>query len=143
MTKKILVVLLAISVLGCAVFGWLWNRQRNDASDLERACAFAAGNANARFWDYLCEGNEYDYRYGVAELTAFYDAYALLCSETEGSSDTNCLHTNQLLGVLMDYPALQEEQVKMLVELTGLLKEDPRDGNAYILVFDLYNQLAR
>ncbi len=143
MSRKVLAVLLAISILGCAAFSLLWSCLRNDAPVMEQACTYAAGNANARFWDYLSYGNEYDYRYGVAELTAFYDAYVLLCTETEGSTNTNCLHINQLLGILMDYPVLQEEQVKMLVELTGLLKENPGDGNAYVLVFDLYNQLTR
>jgi len=91
----------------------------------------------------LSNANEYDYHYGVAELTAFYDAYCILRIETKGELDTNCLYINQLLGELLDHPELNEDQVKMLVELSGILKENPHDGNAYVLVFALYNELTR
>lgn len=141
--KKLLMTALIVALCASTVFCALWVRQTRDHSDLEQQCQYASRLAYERFRDYQDNGSDYDYYYGVSQLVSFYDSYTYLVTETEGSTDTDCLYLNQLLGVLMDYPELTTEQVRTLVNITSELSWEISNPNAYNQIFLLYNELTR
>ena len=140
--KGILVLLLAAALCGCAVLGLAWHRAEQRAEKIETACRYAVDNANTRFRSYLDTESEYDYHYAVAELTAFYDAIAVL---SDGSEESHYMRIslNRLLGELMEYPELSDGQIQDLIDLTAMLKADVRDRNAYLRMDAVYNSLTR
>ena len=142
-SKKIFVIFLVIALCCSMVFGILWQREKNDTSDLEQVCITALTGANCRLVDYLDHFSAYDYHYAVAEMEAFYDAYCVYRSKTAEELRTNCVYANQLIGELMDYPDLTKEQVEELISITCLLIENIDDENAYHRIFALYNELTR
>ena len=141
--KRLVIALLVCALCTLMVCAFGWYRAERDQSDLEQVCYYAAANANERFCSYQQRGSEYDYHYAVSELTAFYDAYAVLTAGSDSVPDSNRLYLNQLLGHLMDYPELDGEVVQLLAELTAKLKVDIHDANAYDDIFCVYNHLAR
>ena len=140
--KNRLLIPCAVLLCLCLVFGGLWLKEKQDSSELEQLCSYCAYNVYERFSDYRERGSEYAYHYGVAELTAYYNCYSMLMSETEGSL-TNRKYLNSLLGVLMDYPELTKEQIGQLVTIGYQLSRNVYDENAYDDVFSLYNELSR
>ena len=76
-------------------------------AELEQLCSYCAYNVYERFSDYRERGSEYAYHYGVAELTAYYNCYSMLMSETEGSL-TNRKYLNSLLGGSDGLPGIDQ-----------------------------------
>ena len=140
--RRITVIFLVTAMILAVVFGFLWYRERNDHTDLEQLCAHSASSAHARFCDYHATGSTFSYHYGVAELVSFYNSYKLLCVETQGSTDTNCLYLNNLIGSLMLSREAPEEVSDQLVAITALLSENIYDDNAFDLAFFVHNQLS-
>ncbi len=133
------VLLLILTIVFCG----LWWRASRDTSQLEQLCRYSASRACDRFGDYMETGSQYDFRYGVSELTSFYNSYTLLTVETTGSTNTDCTQVNQLLGMLMDLPELSGETVELLICATERLSRDIHDQNAYAELFAAYNAIAR
>ena len=135
-------VFLVAALCSCTALGLSWNHEKQKADKFETVCRYAAENANTRFQGYLNTGSEYDYHYAVAELTAFYDALVVLTDGSEESHDIR-ISLNRLLGELMEYPDLSEDQLRDLIDLTAMLKADHFDDNAYIRISNVYNSLTR
>lgn len=141
-TKLLCIALVVFICLSVMFFGnWMFEKQNN--AELESLCQYSAGRMRGRFADYGENGSEYDYHYGVSELVSFYNAYFHLTAESAGSTDSNCLHINLLLGELMKYPELSSEQINLMVSVAGMLLENVHDDNAHRLIFELYNTLVR
>ena len=141
--KKLLALLLIMAVCCAAVFGILWSREKKDHSDLEFLCRYSAYRAYDRFSKLRDGDSDYDYRYGVAELTSFYNAYMNLVIANTDTTDTNCLYLNQLLGELMDATELTQERINELITISSMLSEDIYDESAFQRIFSLYNELSR
>ena len=138
---KILAIALSVVLLASTVFGCLWILEKRDHSELEQLCRYSAHRACERFGSYRDKDSGYDYDYGVSELVSFYNSYMNLIIGETGSTDTNCIYLNQLLGVLMKKPELTAEQKNTLVMITDQLSRDIYDVNVYDDIFFLYNQL--
>ena len=140
--RKITMILLVAAMILAGVFGFLWHRECSSYAELEQLCLHSAHSAHERFSDYHATGSSFSYYYGVAELVSFYNSYKLLCVETEGSTDTNCLYLNNLIGSLMLSQEAPEEVSDQLVAITALLSENIYDDNAFDLAFYVHNQLS-
>ena len=104
---------------------------------------YSAERAAERFRQYEEYRSEFDYHYAVSELNSFCNAYHYLVVETEGSTDTNFVWLNQLVGELMDYPELTQEQIVLLASAMDTLSGNISDDNAYDDIFAVYNELVR
>ena len=98
--------------------------------------------SHSRFCDYRDEGSAYDYHYGVSEFVSFYNSYMSLITADSGQTDVNCIYLNQLIGRLMYFPELTDDQVGQLVAITAMLSEDIYDENAYNQMFSLFNSMG-
>ena len=142
-SRRVCCILMIAAVFCSGVFAFLWNQERKDHGDLESLCVSCAYRAFDRFSE-LREGkSDFNYCYGVAEMTAFYNVYMKLTVETTGSTDANCVYLNQLLGDLMYQPELTAQQVNELIAISFMLSEDIYDESAYQRVFSLHNELTR
>ncbi len=137
--KWMAVLLLILSIVFCG----LWRMASRDTSQLEQLCQYSVSRACERFGDYRKTGSQYDYQYGVSELTSFYNSYTLLTVETTGSTNTDCTQVNQLLGMLMDLPELSGEALELLISATGELSRDIHDQNAYAQLLAVYHAITR
>ena len=141
---RLMPLLLAAFVIVSAALGWLWQRERQDNSQVERLCAVSANHSFESFRDYRDRGGEANYWSGVADFRAFQQSLKVLIDEETAPSHVSSADytvCNQIYGYLILDPARAETHIGELVELMAALSRDIYNVQAYQRLYELRNLL--
>lgn len=136
MKKCAMPVLVVVLFLAAVLFCALWQGALRDRSDLKALAQAGAGEACARFSDYLTTGNEDDYWGGVAAFHTFQTAYYRLSENTP-----NYTFCNQVYGSLLLAPEHAKAHIADIVDTLELLSQNVMDENGYVRMAELRNTL--
>ena len=139
--KRLLSILLAISVLLNILFIGLWRYEKQAEELMEEYCAVSASNAASHFADYVHHGSDGAYWQGVAAFRSFMTSYKFLRNEEPGSSyyyqQCNILLTSMLYE--KDRCTEYMEQIRRIMRL---LSEDKDSINTYHELSVLNNEIV-
>lgn len=119
--KRLLSILLAVSVLLNILFIGLWRYERQSEELMEEYCAASAANAASHFADYVHHGSDGAYWQGVAAFRSFMTSYKLLRVDESGSSYNYQQCFILLTCMLYDKDRCTEymEQIRRIMRLLG------------------------
>lgn len=138
--KRLLCVLLSVSILFNILFLGLWRYEKRAEERMEEYCTACAGNAATHFADFVHTGSDGAYYLGVAAFHSFMTSYKWLRSEESGSS-YNYQQCHILLTSLIYDRERCEENMEQIRRVLRLLKEDKDDINAYHDLSVLNNEI--
>ena len=138
--KKLLSILLAISVLLNILFIGLWRYEKGAEKLMEEYCAASAANAATHFADFVHQGGDGAYWQGVAAFRSFMTAYKWVRNE-EPDSSYNYQQCNILLGCLLFDRQRCEEYMEQIRRIMRLLGEDMDSINTYHELTVLNNEI--
>lgn len=138
--KRLLTVLLAISILLNILFIGLWRYERQSEELMEEYCSASAANAANHFADYVHHGNDGAYWQGVAAFHSFMTSYKWLRIDESGAS-YNYQQCNILLTSLLYDKDRCTEYMEQIRRIMRLLGEDMDDFNVYHDLTVLNNEL--
>lgn len=127
-----LVVMMVLSV-SCFVF---WRQARTEHVKMADLCQASICQSSESFKEYLVNGDDYLYTYGVAEFRSFMSAYLYL---NDNSSDTEYLYCNVIYGDMALNPQKVQAKMQELVEALAILADDYTDPSGYIRLNELGN----
>lgn len=142
MAKKSISVLLVLCLtVTTALFAALWLRAATDHREARLLAQAGAAEAHDRFVDYLENGEEGDYWYGVASFRSMMQAYHVL---TEGTNKApNYTFLNEVYGTLVLDPARGQSCAAELVDALVLLAANVEDKNGYLRLSELRNAMQK
>lgn len=138
--KRLLRVVLAVSVLVNVLLFGLWRYEKRSEELMEEYCATCAANAATHFADYVHNGSDGAYWYGVAAFRSFMTSYKWLRNE-ESASSYNYQQCNILLSSLLYDKDRCTDYMEQIRRIMRLLSEDKDDINAYHDLSVLNNEL--
>lgn len=138
--KRLLSLLLAVSILLNILFIGLWRYEKQAEELMEEYCAACAANAATHFADYVHNGNDAAYWQGVAAFRSFMTSYNWLRID-ESSSSYNYQQCNILLTSLLYEKERCTDYMEQIRRIMRLLGEDKDDFNVYHDLSVLNNEL--
>ncbi|MBE6923146.1 MAG: helix-turn-helix transcriptional regulator [Ruminococcaceae bacterium] len=138
--KRLLCVLLSVSILLNILFIGLWRYERCTEERMEEYCAACVGNAANHFADFVHTGSDGSYYMGVAAFHSFMTSCKWL-REAESGSSYNYQQCHILLTSLIYNRERCENYMEQIRRVLRLLKEDKDDFNAYHELSVLNNEI--
>ena len=114
------------------IFGALWNKERNDKSEILLLAQASASDAYAQFSTYQRSGENSDYWHAVSAFRSFQQAYYLLVKDT--NKVPNYVFCNEVYGSLILAPERSQTHISEITETMALLAENVEDENGYLLM---------
>ena len=138
--KRLLSILLVISLLLNILFIGLWRYEKQSEELMEEYCAVSAANAAGHFADYVHHGSDGSYWQGVAAFRSFMTAYKWLRIDETGASYNYQQCYILLTSMLYEKERCTEymEQIRRIMRLLG---EDKDDFNVYHDLSVLNNEI--
>lgn len=133
--KRLLALLLAVSLIGNIVLFGAWQLEEHDEELMELLCASSAHSAREHFADFAQRGSDSAYWQGVADFRCYMTGYLLLYG-----SGGDYLECSELYGNLVFEKERVSPYVEQLRKVMRLLSEDHDDFNAF-LEMDILNNL--
>lgn len=138
--KRLLSVLLMISILLNILFIGLWRYEKQSEELMEEYCSASAANAASHFADYVHHGSDGSYWQGVAAFRSFMTAYKWLrIDETDASY--NYQQCNILLISMLYEKERCTEYMEQIRRIMRLLGENVDDFNVYHDLSVLNNEI--
>lgn len=138
--KRLLCVLLALSILLNILFIGLWRYEKGAEELMEQYCAASAANAATHFADFVHHGSDGAYWQGVAAFRSFMTAYHWMRS---GESDAS--YNYQQCTILLSSMIYDRERCEGYMEqirrIMRLLSEDMDGINVYHDLSVLNNEI--
>ena len=138
--KRLLCVLLSISILFNILFFCLWRYEKQAEELMEEYCDACAANAASHFADFAHNGSDGAYWQGVAAFRSFMTAYKWLRQE-ESASSYNYQQCNILLTSLIYDRERCGDYMEQIRRIMRLLGEDKDDFNVYHELSVLNNEI--
>ena len=139
MKRNVTLILLVIFVLSTFVFGMLWNKERNDKTEIILLAQASANDAHTNFLEYQKTGDDSYYWHGVSAFRSFQQAYYLLVENTNKAP--NYTFCNQVYGSLVLFPERSQSHIAEIVGVMELLAQNVEKENGYLLMANLRNTI--
>lgn len=139
MKKRLSIILTICFAVTTALFGLLWQIEKNGNEDLKLLAQASAADACAHFIEYQTKGEISSYWFGVAAFRSFEQAYHLLTEET--SKSTNYLFCNEVYGCLVRSPERSQNHISEVIDVMHMLSLDVEDEHGYVRMAELRNSI--
>ena len=138
--KRLLCILLSVSVLVNILFIGLWRYEKTAEKLMEEYCAASAANAAAHFADYVHQSSDGSYWQGVAAFRSFMTSYKWLRND-ESDAGYNYQQCNILLTSLIYDRERCSDYMEQIRRILRLLGENMDSLNTYHELTVLNNEI--
>ncbi len=137
--KKLPIILFICLLITTSIFFGLWQKERQDQTDLINLCKASAASAVTSFEEFKDFGHESNYWSGVSDFRAFQQTYFLLAEGTNEATNYN--FCNDVYGHLLISPETSQNNIDEVISVMEIIANNLDDPNGIRRMSELRNNI--